>query len=384
MARWPRQILFGDIDAMYASAAVVADPSLAEKIVAVGGPAPRGIITSASYAARRHGVRSAMPTGQALRLCPALTVVPPDFTLYRRLHDRMREAVDRVLPLVEWSSIDEFYADTTDLQTRHPDPYALAAMVKDAIRDETGLTCTVAVAASKVTAKIAADAHKPNGLMVVPPGGQAAFLAPRPVSALPGIGPKTTPQLHAHGVRTIGDLLDPRHEAALRRLWGNGLAALQALARGEDADPVVADRGAKSIGHETTFDQDTEDPATLATTLRGFLSGLAHELRRDGLAASGFTIKLKDSRFRIATRQRRFPAPLNYDADMWRHIEPALHELAAPGVRYRLAGVSLSGLVPASGGLFDAQRPKALAALDALIDRYGPGAIRLGGLPERD
>src|SRR5262245_13932910 len=128
---WPRQILFGDVDAMFASAAVVNDPSLAGKPIAVGGPPPRGIIEAASYAVRPFGVRSSMPTAKALQLCPQLILLPPDRPLYRRLHGAMREVTDRLFPLTEWSSIDEFYADTTDLQTLHPDPMALGRLAKD-------------------------------------------------------------------------------------------------------------------------------------------------------------------------------------------------------------------------------------------------------------
>src|SRR6188472_3166923 len=168
--RWSRQILFGDVDAMFASAAVVKDPSLAGKPVAVGGPPPRGIIAAASYAVRVFGVRSAMPTAEALRLCPHLVLVPPDRALYRRLHNDMRAATDRLFPTTEWSSIDEFYADTTDLQTRHPDPAVLAQLVKRAMFDATGLTCTVAVASGKTVAKIAADTSKPDGVAVIEPG----------------------------------------------------------------------------------------------------------------------------------------------------------------------------------------------------------------------
>src|SRR5678816_4294147 len=138
--RWSRQILFGDVDAMFASAAVVKDASLAGKPVAVGGPPPRGIIAAASYAVRKFGVRSAMPTAEALRLCPHLILIPPDRPLYRRLHDDMQAVTERLFPATEWSSIDEFYADTTDLQTRHPDPAALAQLVKRSIFDATGLT----------------------------------------------------------------------------------------------------------------------------------------------------------------------------------------------------------------------------------------------------
>lgn len=382
MARWARQILFGDVDAMYASAAILANPSLAGKPVAVGSPPPRGIITSASYPARAYGVRSAMPTAQALRLCPALVLVPPDFALYRQLHAEMRQVTSRLLPIVEWTSIDEFYADTTELQSLHPDPFALARQVKAALLQETGLRCTVAVATSKTVAKIAADAHKPDGLVVIDPGTEAAFLAPRPVTALPGIGPKTAAALIPAGIKTIGDLRDPRFESRLRALWGPRVAALQVLASGLDAERVVPDRASKSIGHETTFDQDTADPVLLERTLRGFLSALAHDLRLQGLAAEAFAVKLKDSRFKVTTRQRHFPEPLNYDPAMWRAIRPALHSLIVPGTRYRLAGLSLSRLVPATESLFDQRTTKAVAALDAIIERHGSHVMRLGELPD--
>ncbi|MGH7256177.1 MAG: DNA polymerase Y family protein [Nitrospirales bacterium] len=381
--RRPRRILFGDVDAMYASAAVAQDPSLAGKPVAVGGPAPSGIITAASYPARRFGVRSAMPTAQALRLCPQLVVIPPDFALYRRLHDVMRDVVAQSFPAVEWTSIDEFYADATDLQVLHPDSRALGQAVKDAIFDGSGLRATVAVATGKIVAKVAADAHKPDGLVVVPPGSESAFLAPRPVSALPGIGPKTTAALERLGVRLIGDLLDPRFAPGLRQVWGARLAAIQAVARGEDHDPVVPDRTPKSIGHETTFDRETDDLAVLEQTLHGFLGELAHDLRLQGLAAGAFTVKLKDTRFTMTTRQRHFSSPLNYDPPMWQDIRNALRELVKPGTRYRLAGIALSELAPTSESLFDHRTPKALAALDTLIEKHGAKVIRLGGLPER-
>lgn len=382
MAKWPRQIVFGDVDAMFASAAVVADPSLAGKPIAVGGPPPRGIIAAASYAVRPFGVHSAMPTVQALKLCPQLILLPPDRPLYRRLHEQMREVTDRLFPATEWSSIDEFYADATDLQLLHPDPAALGNAVKDAIFEATGLRCTVAVATGKTVAKVAADAHKPDGLVVIEPGTEAAFLAPRPVKSLPGIGPKTAESLERIGIRKVGDLLEPRFESPLRRIWGKRLPIIQALTQGRDDDPVIADRAQKSLGHETTFDHDTNDPAFLEKTLRGFLAELTHELRLESLAASSFTVKLKDATHRITTRQHHFPKPLNDDPIMWKDIRAALLSLMTPRTKYRLAGVTLGDLVPAVEGLFDQRRSRALAAMDAIIEKHGAKVIGLGGAGE--
>ncbi|TAJ10670.1 MAG: DNA polymerase IV [Nitrospirae bacterium] len=382
MAKWFRQILFGDVDAMFASAAVLADPSLAGKPVAVGGRPPRGIIAAASYAVRQYGVRSAMPTAQALTLCPHLILVPPDRPLYQRLHEQMRQVADRFFPAVEWTSIDEFYADATDLQTLHPDPRFLGQRVKDAILEATGLRCTIALATGKSVAKVAADAHKPDGLAVIEPGTEAAFLAPRPVKSLPGIGPKTAETLDRLGVRAIGDLLDPRLEPLLRRAWGKRLPVIQALAQGRDDDPVVPDRARKSLGRETTFEHDTNDVAFLERTLRGFLGELTHELRMEGLAAGSFTVKLKDAAHRITAKQQRFPQPLNDDAVMWGEIRETLRGLLSPHTSYRLAGITFGDLLPAAGGLFDQRRRHALAAMDAIIEKHGPKAIRLGGTPE--
>ncbi len=380
-ARWPRQILFGDIDAMFASAAVLADPSLAGKPVAVGGPPPRGIIAAASYAVRRFGVRSAMPTIHALRLCPQLILVPPDRPLYTNLHRQLQEVTNRFFPETEWTSIDEFYADTTRLQTRHPDPRLLGQTLKADILQTTGLTCTIALASGKTVAKIAADAHKPDGLALIEPGTEAAFLAPLPIRSLPGMGPKSTEAVERLGVRTIGDLLDPRFESALVRLMGTRLASFRSLALGLDSDPVVADREAKSVSHETTFDEDTNDPAILEPIIHGFLETLTHDLRLEGLAAGSFTLKLKDSLFRITTRQRKFATPLNYDPDMWPDIRLALADLLQPRSRYRLVGLGLSDLAPAPEPLFDRRQRDAVAALDRLIERHGTGVVRLGALP---
>lgn len=378
--RWPRQILFGDVDAMFASAAVVNDPSLAGKPIAVGGPPPRGIIAAASYAVRPFGVRSAMPTAKALQLCPQLILLPPDRPLYRRLHDAMRTVTSRLFPLTEWSSIDEFYADTTDLQSLHPDPTALGRLAQNELYAATGLHCTIALAAGKTVAKIAADSHKPNGLAVIEPGTEPSFLAPLPPRALPGIGPKTAARVQALGITTIGDLLDSRWDRPLHHLFGNGLIWIRELARGIDREPVIADRESKSISHETTFERDTNDRTFLERTLHEFLRELAHDLRQEGLAAGGCAVKLKDARFTIATKHGRFPHPLNYDPDMWPVVQQALRDLMTPSTQYRLVGLTLTTLTAAAPGLFDQRRAKAIAALDALVARHGSAVIGLGGV----
>ncbi len=380
--RWSRQILFGDVDAMFASAAVLADPSLVGKPVAVGGSSPRGIVAAASYAARSFGVRSAMPTGEARRLCPHLILVPPDRQLYRRLHEQMQAVTGRLLPVTEWTSIDEFYADTTDMQSLYPNPSHLGQCVKDAIFQATGLHCTVALATGKTVAKVAVDAHKPDGLAVIEPGTEASFLAARPVRELPGIGPKSAAMLNSLGVQHIGDLLDPQHEPFLRQRWGNRVDAWREVAVGVDHDPVVVDRESKSLGHETTFEHDSSDLAFLEQTIRSFLGTLAHDLRVQGLAAGSFTVKLKDAQFRITTRQQQFRQPLNYDPTMWPAIRSALHSLANPHTSYRLVGLSLSSLAPATEYLFERRQAQAVAALDGLIERYGNRIMRLGGIPE--
>ena len=379
--RWPRQVIFGDVDAMFASAAAVKDPSLAGQPVAVGGPPPRGIIAAASYAVRVYGVHSAMPTAEALRLCPHLQLIPPDRPLYRRLHEQMRAVTDRLFPETEWSSIDEFYADTTDLQMRHPDPVVLAQLVKQSIFEATGLRCTIGVAQGKTVAKIAADSSKPDGLAVVEPNQEAVFLSPRPFRAIPGIGPKTAARVEPLGIATIGELIQPQWDRILRPLFGLRLHWIREIVQGRDYEPVVADRESKSASHETTFEQDTADPAWLEQTLRGFLRSLARDLRQEGLAAESCTVKLKDARFVITTRQRRFSHPLNYDPDMWPTVREALHDLMKPHNKYRLAGLALSSLIPAPPSLYDQRRRKAVEAMDAINTRHG-AVIGLGGVAD--
>ena len=185
------------------------------------------------------------------------------------------------------------------------------------------------------------------------------------------------------GITTIGALLDPQWDRTLSRLFGFRLSWLRALAEGQDHEPVVADRESKSASHETTFEHDTSDSAFLEDVLRGFLHALAHDLRQEGLAAGGCTVKLKDARFAVTTRQRRFPHPLNYDPEMWPTVQQALRDVMKPQTAYRLAGLALSPLLQAPPGLYDQRRSKAVEAMDAIIARHG-SVIGLGGVREDD
>jgi nucleotidyltransferase/DNA polymerase involved in DNA repair len=254
--------------------------------------------------------------------------------------------------------------------------------VKDALFDATGLRCTVALGTGKTVAKIAADSHKPDGLVMVPPGTEAGFLAGRPLRAMPGIGPKTAARLEPLGLKTIGELLDPRWDQPLRHIFGTRLHWVRELSRGIDHEPVVADRESKSLSHETTFEHDTHDRPFLERTLRGFLRDLARDLRQEGLAAGSCTVKLKNTRFVITTKQHRFSHPLNYDPDMWPTVQRTLHVLMQPGAEYRLAGLALSSLTPAPPGLFDQRRTKAIETMDALIAKHGSSVIGLGGVSD--
>ncbi len=364
-------ILHVDLDAFFAAVEQRDRPELRGKPVIVGGgdPTARGVVSAASYEARRYGVHSAMPLRTAYALCPHGIFVPVDGRRYQLASREVMAILRRFTPLVEPISIDEAFLDVTASRALFGDGPAIAATIKVTIRDEVGLTASVGVAATKLVAKVASDLRKPDGLVVVPPGEEAAFLAPLPIARLWGVGEKTAAALREFGVATIGDLAALPEEVLIRRFGRHG-ASLAARARGVDADPVGDAEPAKSIGHEHTFDIDTSDREVIERTLLAMAEGVGSRLRSAGLRAGTIHVKIRDSSFRTITRQRTLTTPTDLTDPIW---HTAL-ELARPelrGLRIRLLGVTASHFAERQQlGLFDGWSDE----VDPVALGAGPGA----------
>jgi DNA polymerase-4 len=392
-----RTILHVDLDAFFAAVEQRDDPSLRGRPVVVGGPggeSARGVVSAASYEARRFGIHSAMSLREAYRRCPDAVFVPVHGRRYQAASREVMAILRRYTPAVEPISIDEAFLDVTGSAALFGDGAAIARRIKDDIRAEVGLTASVGVATTKLVAKIASDLRKPDGLVVVPPGEEAGFLAPLPIERLWGVGDKTAVALREYSVRTIGDLAALPPDLVVRRFGKHG-ASLVDRARGIDADPVHEGDPAKSVGHEHTFDVDTSDPEVIERTLLAMADGVAGRLRSAGVKAGTVAVKIRDSGFRTITRQRTLVEP----TDLTEPIYRAALELARPevrGIRVRLLGVTASNLGERDQlALFQADEPRrrrAIEAADAVRRRYGERSVTrarlLGtGLPapfERD
>ena len=374
-----RTILHVDLDAFFAAVEQRDRPELRGRPVIVGGGGPndRGVVSTASYEARAFGVYSAMPLRTAGALCPHGIFLPVDGAKYQAVSREVMAVLRQYTPLVEPISIDEAFLDVTGSQALFGDGAAIGRRIKDGVREAVGLTISAGVATTKLVAKIASDLQKPDGLVVVEPGTEAAFLAPLDIRRLWGIGEKTATVLREDGVRTIGDLAALPDDLLARR-FGKVGGMLGSRARGVDPDPVSARDPAKSIGHEHTFDVDTSDPEQIERTLLAMSEGVAGRLRDSGVKASTITVKIRDSSFRTITRQRTLP-----DAtDLMEPIFRTAIELARPevrGLRIRLLGVTASGLGEREQlslfGVDDPRRRRVVEAADALRHRYGERAI---------
>jgi DNA polymerase-4 len=374
-----RTILHVDLDAFFAAVEQRDHPELRGKPVIVGGGGPdqRGVVSTASYEARVFGVHSAMPLRTAGRLCPHGIFLPVDGRKYQQVSREVMAILRRYTPQVQPISIDEAFLDVTGSRQLFGDGPEIARSIKQAVVDEVRLTISVGVASTKLVAKVASDLRKPDGLVVVPPGEEAAFLAPLPIARLWGVGEKTAAALREFGVVTIGDLaaLPPD---GLEGRFGKVGTYLAARARGIDPDPVAGGDPAKSVGHEHTFDVDTSSREVVERTLLGMADGVAWRLRAAGLKAATITLKLRDSSFRTITRQTTLEVPTDltepiYDAA----IELVRRELH--GQRIRLVGVTASNFRDREQlGMFgegDPRRQATAEALDSIRRKYGSKAV---------
>ena len=380
-------ILHADLDAFYASVEVLKDPSLAGKPVIVGGVGGRGVVSSASYEAREYGVRSAMPTVRARRLCPDGVFVPPDFQAYQAHSNRFREVLLAHTPLVEPISLDEAFLDVAGATMLFGEPREIAVRIRDEVEREVGVTCSVGVAPTKFVAKLASDHCKPNGMLVVPAIGVSEFLEPLPVGRLWGVGEKTGEVLARLAVRTIGDLRRTP-ESILARLLGEQHARhLSQLANGVDDRHVVPYEAPKSIGHEETFEHDLDDDETILRELLALSGKVASRLRADGYRARTVTMKVRLATFTTLSRSKTMRDATDVGAELYQVVAGLYRALPGERRRVRLLGVQGSGLLPAGAEQLALLRGERWGDVERAVDRierrFGRGSAMPASLLDR-
>lgn len=373
------RILHVDMDAFYAAVEVLDDPSLRGLPIIIGAPDGRSVVSSASYEARRYGVRSAMPVSQAIRLCPSARIVMPHFHRYQEVSRQVMAIFESFTPLVEPLSVDEAFLDVQGVRRLWGSPGEIARLVRERVADEVGITCSVGVAATKHVAKMASTIAKPDGMLIVPAARTLEFLAPRPVRAMWGVGPKAAEALEARGIRTIGDIRESSPEL-LDRAVGSALSArLAQLARGEDARAVETERVEKSIGHEETFDHDILDRPFLRAELLRLADRVAVRLRRAQWEAATVSIKIRFDDFRTVNRSQTLPEPTAVGQRIGEAAQ-ALFEQIDRRDPIRLVGVRAERLQPAGGGAMglwddDEDWRRVEGAVDDAVARFGNATI---------
>ena len=393
-----RKILHLDLDAFFCAVEETQNPHLRGKPFAVGGkPDERGVVASCSYAARKAGVRSAMPMSRALRLCPGLIVVPGRHRLYGEFSKKVMDILHNQSGLVEQISIDEAFLDISDIRD---DPERFARGLQARIRDEVHLPCSIGIASNKLTAKIATEVGKalalkrikaqglaepPNAVTVVPVGKEAEFLSPLPADMLWGVGPKTSQRLTELGIHTIGDIAR-WPEAELIRLFGENGRDLWRHARGIDDRLVITEHETKSISQEVTFSVDVRADKMLEKTLREQSAEVARQLRKNNLAGKTVKLKLRWPDFTTLTRQMTLTNPTDMEDEIAKTALELMKSVRKPNQAVRLIGVGVSGLgEPVRQlGLWDVDSERARKvqeALDALQEKYGKKVIHRGETP---
>lgn len=379
----PRVVLHLDMDAFYAAIEVRENPALAGKPLIVGHRGRRGVVSTCSYEARRFGVRSAMPSVTAERLCPEAIWLPGRMELYAEVSRQIRRLLDEISPVVEPLSIDEAFLDLTGIAPDLEHGRGIGSRLKERIRAEQRLTASVGIAPNKFLAKLASDLEKPDGLVVFALEDVPSKLWPLPVDRLWGVGPKTAARLRDSGLSTIGDLLEVG-ERDLAAVVGEGLAAhLRALARGEDDRAVETSREPRSIGEERTYAEDLTDPEQIERAILERSEGVARELRREGLVGRTVHLKVRTGDFTTWTRATTLRSPTDLSDPIARAARELFRErIRLGGKGVRLLGVRVTGLEPSRTappplfGDVEADRARRLArATDAVRDRLGDEAV---------
>ena len=351
MADRPRAIVHLDLDAFYAAVEVLEKPELTGKPLLIGGrPEGRGVVATASYVARTFGIHSAMPMYRALQLCPQAIILAPRHRLYQDYSQQVMAILRRISPQVEQVSIDEAYLDLTDQVETWDKVIPSAEELQLAVREGTGLSASLGVATNKLVAKVASDQDKPNGLTVVRPGEEVAFLAPLSVRVLWGIGPVTAGKLAALGVRTVNDLRQ-LSAAESKKLFGQQGAVMARQARGKDQRPVVTERKRKSVSQERTFARDLADKETLKKYLWKMSQKVAARLQKSGMAAGTVGIKLRYSDFTTLSRQTSLGVSTDDEREIYRAALVLLERVWQQGRPVRLLGVAGRHLTPPAGQL---------------------------------
>jgi len=377
-----------DMDAFFVSVEELFDPSLKGKPVVVGGQAnQRGVVSAASYAARKFGVHSAMPLRTAARLCPHAIFVDGHPERYRDYSRKIFKVLKSFSPQVDMASVDEAYMDITGTERLHGPPFRAAHRLHDAVKRDTDLNCSIGIAASRMVAKVASDQAKPNGVLWVLPGEEARFLAPLDVRKIPGVGKVTEKNLHAQGIRKVGDLatLD---ESFLRDQFGQWGLALAGKSRGLDAGgwfdgEVGEDSNPKSISHETTFNEDTADLDKIESTLAHLSEMVGRRLREHGLHARTIQLKLRYSDFTTLTRAHSLDHATQLDTEIFQQARALFRANCKAKATVRLLGVHASGFESDEGQLSLLSEDntnrwrKALTAVDRIRDKFGEDSVSL-------
>jgi DNA polymerase IV len=382
-------VLHVDMDAFYASVSLLDHPDLHGRPVIIGG-GWRSVVLSATYPAREFGVRSGMPMARARRLCPAATVVPPDYDSYARVSEAVMAVFAEVTDRVEPVSMEEAFLEVSGARRRLGSPAQIARWIRDTIADEQGVTCSVGGAASKAVAKMASRAAKPDGVCMVPPHRVVPFLHPMPVGALWGVGEATETALHRLGLRTVADIAHLPTDT-LRRALGKATAEhLHALAWGSDTDQVTPARVERSVGSSETFGHDIDDPEVIRRQLLHLSDRTATRMRHAGMLGRTVVLTVRFSDFTTITRSRTLRTPTDVSREVYAAACGAYASLGLQRVRIRLLGVRVEGLTESEHtavqgrldeplhGWRDAER-----AVDRATSRFGHGAVRPASLVGR-